>query len=316
MSSIVAGLTDEGLVPAAFWPVGRNWVKEWSRLKAKLKDIDAVIVNGEGTIHGDDDRQNARLLVCLAGAIREYRDIPVILINSSLYNLTGKAYRELAAYSRIYVRDTASLNSLARHAIAAAVVPDLSLTAPRADEAPQELVKRSGILISDSVAAITSERLSEARAVRGDYSPMMRPLLRSERLRRKTNYLTSGFSSVCGKPVGSPLSYIAYLQKVWKSSMLFSGRYHAVCFALRCKTPFLAISSNTPKVEWLLDDALGSRNRLVSLDHLMRLGESDLVEEFAFSPAELESLDYYLASARLRRSQMFREIRGLAHGSE
>jgi polysaccharide pyruvyl transferase WcaK-like protein len=51
------------------------------------------------------------------------------------------------------------------------------------------------------------------------------------------------------------------------TKLVISGRFHGVCLCLKVGVPFLAVRSNTYKIEGLLEDA-GFADRLVSIDAL------------------------------------------------
>ena len=56
----------------------------------------------------------------------------------------------------------------------------------------------------------------------------------------------------------------AFRTALLTSSGLVSGRYHGVAHALALKVPFVALSSNTPKIEYMCQDALSSTERITN----------------------------------------------------
>jgi hypothetical protein len=84
-----------------------------------------------------------------------------------------------------------------------------------------------------------------------------------------------------------------------------TGRFHAMCYAIVERTPFVAFGSNTRKIESLVTDIGLDRNRVLT-DPL------DWQEPWPFSPAELEAIDVFLWRARSRfdrlRQVLFRPI--------
>ena len=95
-----------------------------------------------------------------------------------------------------------------------------------------------------------------------------------------------------------------YLSGISAAAGVVTGRFHAVVFALVCETPFLALGSNTSKVESLLGDVLGGHQRLIGPHQLRDSGLA--VPEF--TPEERRRIRAYRAAAALSAQSMFDHI--------
>jgi hypothetical protein len=103
----------------------------------------------------------------------------------------------------------------------------------------------------------------------------------------------------------SPTSadYASYLSA---HQLALAGRYHAVCFCLATRTPFVAAESNTPKISSLLSDVFGSNSRVVTVSEIKAAN----LDQFAvWSAAEEEALGRFLDKAERSTEAMMRAIR-------
>ena len=88
---------------------------------------------------------------------------------------------------------------------------------------------------------------------------------------------------------------------------MLTGRFHAVCFAVLTGTPFLAMRSNSSKIESFIGDVGLSTERMVeagiSPEELsQRLSRCD------FSESEEHNRQRFLDSARSSMAEMFAAI--------
>ncbi len=63
---------------------------------------------------------------------------------------------------------------------------------------------------------------------------------------------------------------MAYHKSIAQSQGIVTGRYHAICFAINSMTPFIAISSNSHKIEGLMED-IGLNNRIIKKEDIVVL---------------------------------------------
>jgi polysaccharide pyruvyl transferase WcaK-like protein len=100
-----------------------------------------------------------------------------------------------------------------------------------------------------------------------------------------------------------PLAFFNYLAS---HSFVITGRYHTVTLALAAGVPFVALESNTPKISWLLQDALGDTRRVVQVDQLQK---SRLSEFAQWTPEEDKAIRRFVLDAASRTNEMFAQIR-------
>lgn len=101
-------------------PIGKRWKNDSNFLKL-LIDVDAIIINGEGTIH--DDSEYAYSLL----EIVNFTNKPCFLINTTYQNNT-KSFSDLVSkFKKVYVRESLSKFELEKFGIESTIVPDMTL---------------------------------------------------------------------------------------------------------------------------------------------------------------------------------------------
>jgi len=247
--------------------------------------VDAIIVNGEGSIHHSARSPKSAYLPALAPFARERWGIPAYLINATITELGSAAINDLRAFERIYVRDSGSAAELGEARIEATVVPDLTLSI-----GPIETTEpRPGVLVTDSVRKDDSALLSRLARDRGwNYHPM-------QEKRRSLLWHRSSRTSA-----GDFLSVLS------SHSFVVTGRFHTVTLALAAEVPFVALESNTPKISWLLKDVFGHTRRVLQADALHK---SDLSEFKRWSLDESSAVRRFVLNVPERVRAMFSQIR-------
>lgn len=303
METLISQLRRRGIEPVFFWPMGRDW-RGRGEVAAALRTVDAVIVNGEGSIHNSARRDRAHYLTEIAAFARRTANIPSFLVNSSLFELEPVIIDNLRHFDALFLRESRSLAVLEGSAIRAEVVPDLTLLTPP----PNATAPRKGILGTDSVKADVAARLKRlsrekgwhfsklthaARPLRTEHAPV-------EYLRRHAKWIHALLS---GRNTRDRRRFVAYLAS---HELLCTGRFHAVTLALATHTPFLALASNTPKISGLLEDVFGDSSRLVTLSTIEAVTDP---AAYAFRATEEAALTAFLESTRERAEAMFDSIR-------
>lgn len=277
--------------------------------------IDAIIVNGEGSLH--HDQPEARNIGAVAD-IADSKGIPAFLVNS-VYEANSPALgASIRRFRRSWFRDSASLAAAADHGIEGAVVPDLTLS-----WRPGLVAHGDRLLITDSTRRATREQLFHlARRLGAPYLSMRTqpPLLADypDRNRRRrymfaakalaARYLPdSPWRAAYVDTIGAFDDFIAYL--VANGGVLATGRFHGLCIALNLELPVIAVASNTAKVQALLAD-IGLRDRVVAdtadLEGRLRGAKP---ADFAYSAEDIGLIRTFLSSARDRADAMFETIR-------
>jgi hypothetical protein len=246
----------------------------WARIEAEglSGQWEGVVVNGEGSIH--DDSRTARRIAAL-GRQCAASGTAAWLINASVHDNGPAVLEGLAAFRRVWVRDAASRRSLAGAAIAAELVPDLTLSWR---EAPIHRGSSGPLYITDASEDAKSKRLLALARHSGARFVSLRtvpPRAADGRANPRRRWLTAKRLAAAALPL-SPWTarhapafgdVDALASALAAAGGLITGRYHGVCLALRTGTPFLAIAGNTTKIDDLLADA-GLGHRLVTLEAL------------------------------------------------
>lgn len=301
MRNIELLLKSQGADVIWTWPVGVDWRKRESEIVNKPK-VDAIIVNGEGTIHHGPRRWQAEALAEFAEFSKNTLKVPVFLINATLYANEKSLYDRLKFYNSIYVRDRMSHVELNNLNIENEFVPDMTFAV-------------SSNLISDQVKTICvvdSVMQSDLPFLRrfskkhqADYCSMVvaRPSNYSFLKKPRRFFLTS-FKWLINERLRSldPKEFERYLGHY---KLVVTGRYHTVTMCLKNRIPFLALESNTPKISYLLNEVFGNTKRVLSvkdLDHIK------LDEWNGYSNDELAAIDCFLKKAENSNVEMIQKL--------
>jgi polysaccharide pyruvyl transferase WcaK-like protein len=274
------------------WAVSVDWRKHKNSIMKKPK-VDAIIVNGEGTIHHSKDRNSAKSLAEFASFSKKTLKTPCYLINSTLYENDAEEYEKLKEYRAIYVRDRGSLQELEAHNLEGEYVPDLTFAKNKhqySEYLPtQDAVVIDSVIKKDNPVLISfSEKnnipfrsMIVARPSNAKFLRSPRPYIKNiiKYLKQDRHYSTS------------ISSYINYLRKY---RLVVTGRYHTVTMCIKNKIPFVAIDSNTPKIRYLLADALGHTDRNIKITALDGLS---IIDGKEFSDFEIEKMNVFLHTA-------------------
>lgn len=204
--------------------------------KETLSKADCLILNGEGTMHRD--RPNA-LLLMRAVSIAKELGLPCYLVNS-IWQENPLLTRCVDLFDRVYVRDGRSAENLLSAGHKAKVVPDLSLYRDASFRKPEADASR--ILVVDSVVPSMDILLRKTAGLLG---------ARYARMRIQRNFIGRSrlpavfLSALCGRP----------LREDELVCGVVTGRFHAVCLSMKLGLPFLAVESNTYKIQAMLLDA-------------------------------------------------------------
>lgn len=302
MENLFRELENRNLEPVFYWPVGMDW-RSVNGLMSNIKGVDAIIVNGEGSIH--HDRPPAEYLSEIAPLIGMEHNIPCFLINASVYEVRESVISNLRHFRKIYVRETLTEESLKQHDISAQVVPDLTfLTHP-----PDDSRRLHPVLCTDSVNRSVAREIKEISKGKGWHFLKMvhssRPLSFEhghgwEFYRRYAKWF---YALVLRQNTKRRQSFMSYLSS---HELLCTGRFHGVTLSIVTRTPFIAVGSNTPKISGLLQDVFGSRKRLVELNDFRAVNNS---LDHGWTDEEKVAVDSYNSKARNAITKMFDEIR-------
>ena len=296
-------------------PVNVDWRHNHS-FRKKMATADLVVVNGEGSIHHAKPR--AARLIAVAEYMQQRQGTPVVLINSTCQENGPELTAKMKFFTRIYVRESFSQRDLKKSSISSQVVPDMSFYT-QYDLNAKPNTERIGV--TDSVYPDISEYFYDLSHRKGYlYLPILTNIRlhgNSSNLLQLIRYQTVKKLDFIRFKAGHNLkhkkikrffyvkNYQQYIQAIAGLKFLFTGRFHSLCFALKTMTPFVAIPSNSHKMESLLHDIGLEGDRLQHVSKLENLANSD------FSPTEWRKIRDYVTSAPARIEQMFAEIRKL-----
>lgn len=288
--------------------VGLDWPTV-ERMLAGTHDFAVVIVNGEGSIH-----HNSKTAIRIAqlGSVLRASQTPAFLINASEEANSADVYAGLAKFRAVYVRDRPSQVSLARAGIQSTIVHDLTLTW---DSCP--IARGSGPVYVTDASNQTLARMLFDYARRIGATPISLrtapPRPRGTWPRRRIGFEIKRLAGYVLPDSPWALRYSGsyrsmddlVLQLSKHCGGLVTGRFHAVCLAIRMRLPFVAIAAETSKIENLLSD-IGLENRLIDSARLD--GSTSLPSISPFSKNELSAVQSFLDRTERDAQAMFDAI--------
>ncbi|NBK99521.1 MAG: methyltransferase domain-containing protein, partial [Erysipelotrichia bacterium] len=258
---------------------GENWITN-QQLVELIRTVDLIIVNGEGTLHHS---QNTAIELVKIAKFAYDNSIKCVLINSVFQDNNEFINQYMKYFDLIFVRETRSKYELMRIGVDSEVVPDLSFYSCK--QSKQNDQKKS-IGVTDSVYQQLTDGLYEyAIAKQCDFIPI---------LKQNAGYVSTKYDQYC------QASNSEYYEKIANTNFIICARYHSLCLALQAEVPFLAISSNSHKIEGLLEDIGLSCDRLVQYEELLTRNTPCF-----YSEKEKYKISHYVKNARIAIENMF-----------
>lgn len=285
-----------------------------------FKQADLIIINGEGTFH-HSAHYAQYLLEC--GVQAKQNNQKVFLINSTWEENSEEMLNQVATFDGIWLRDKKSLTIVKQCAAHAQYAPDLTFAYPY-NIADTE--SSTSVTLTDSVYSHISDVMADyAHQNQCFYAPIIHPLpiqpnhigYDAKKLKKARLY---NFISWISFNLFKPRRYYQDLkfaevstEKYWYtlkySQALITARYHALCFAIQLDSPFLAIKSNTHKVENLLNDiGLDTEKRIIDWKNMHSYSTTELIELAQWSNEEQQKLSSFKHHAQQSISNMFDQI--------
>jgi hypothetical protein len=243
-----------------------------------------------------------------------------VLLNASWFHNAPERSRELGAFSVVAARESASAGKIAEDGgPVPMLVPDLAIA-----YAARSGVRYQGggrVMVSDSTKPGRTKWLRRLASSRGwEYLPVLafpesaRPGEKSRKIFKRARmarclgvlapFLLGTRYHAHAVGVADPQEY---LRRLAASGGVVTGRFHTVCFALAMGVPFVAVASNTPKIEAIVRDAgLDPAKRVLSLE---KVGKLDTVP--ALDERESAALEEFAHRAVAEVDAMFERIAGL-----
>ncbi|WP_117235663.1 polysaccharide pyruvyl transferase family protein [Vibrio maerlii] len=256
--------------------------------KEYLLEADIVIINGEGTFHHGAKRAYEMLQLVAKLPVKKY------LVNATYDSNPNEFSLLLKNFDGVTVRETKSQQQLSQCGIHSIVLPDLSLYSNSLD-----LKQRRGYLYGDSVNFRLAWKIHQLFQNREGFS-VNRICYTSNRWKQVNRYILKGIRKFDFTKYKTRNLFVAstqitdeeYHMEVARAEGIITGRYHAICYAINSYTPFLAIGSNSHKIEGLMED-IGLDDRSLQAEQL-----TSFTPIFSFSEIEIEKIDKFLTQGR------------------
>lgn len=292
--------------------VGDNWLENKKFCK-NVNKADLVIVNGEGTIH-HGKKPGLRLLK-IAEFVSD-KNIPCFLINTT-YQANPKSYKHyLSKYEIISVRESYSQKELGILGIESLLVPDLSFfTSKESFE-----LNRKYIGVTDSVYEDLSRELYLFANKNGfKYLPIIektlldffRPIKTIRRVISRNDSLLTILNKMnlyFLRRKCRTRSSKEYIKSLQECKLVITGRFHTMCLCILTETPFIALKSNSHKMESLIIDVGIDQDRIKTLSELENFGENKFEQYSTFTKSEQVKIQRYLNYSKDKIEELFEKI--------
>lgn len=269
-----------------------------------------VIVNAEGTFHSDS--LAAASWLDLVSLIKKKFNSPVLLINTSWFN-NERLNSSLFMFDKIYCREILTYENILSLGY---MENNLELMCDLSVFSMPEIERVSSskeVLVGDSVKYVATKKLFDFSVAQGlellsiyerknglvDILNLYRQV--AKRKFYKLEFFYDVFIRSYFLRVG--VNREKFLERVSKSGLIVTGRFHQVMFCLYYRVPFIVISSNSPKIESVLLQ-LSMSVRVVKGDIAGVINE-ELKE---FSEVELEAIDQYFLKSNFVFSRLEKDI--------
>ena len=304
-------LLQNNIIPNYFWPVGVDWRLHKEKIVNDLNDVDAIIVNGEGSIHNDNTRTRAASLLELGKFCRNELKKPCFLINVTLHNISDEGISSLSRFDKIFVRDSNSENLLRMNNISTARTFDLSLVGLINEnykiQRKTDISTPSKKLFTGSVLPSIHTQLKHLSVkLAGTFEDITPPIKLSDKIINKFWRVLRLPNRRAKKTLRYNNSHQQWLDKISYYDLVVSGRFHATTLCAGTFTPFIALESNTPKVSCFLNDVFGNTDRLFSTAQIAEAVSKR--ESLNFTRKEVENISDYLQSGEQACKKMMDEI--------
>jgi len=224
----------------------------------------AVIINGEGAMHSGQRYSHA---FSRLGERMQKQSVPVFLINTVFAEDAPEIIARMKSFTAVYCREAGSADRLRATGAVSKLCPDLTF----ALRLPADLKWQPGkcIVMLDTTVSGKNRVLHKFSI---DHGITFQPIRASPRLIRAASsrnilrILRFNMTKSLGKLLRRTYAFNRYANAVTDrlaflrgladgTCVVVASRFHGVCFCLKLGVPFLAIASNTPKIEGLLTDA-------------------------------------------------------------
>lgn len=224
IEALIIFLARAGFSISSFQPVGKSWLTD-PTFHERAARASAIIVNGEGSIHHSNVK--ATTLAQIGSFARQTLRIPSVILNATFAENDDKVYQHIKDFDLIAVRDLQSAIEL----------KNFGILSP--------LVCHDFSLYHDFLSARSAEPNVPPIRIGVTDSIISRITTALEKFCEETNSVNC---SIKINHRSAIQTIYQYAKSIASLDLLVTGRYHAVCFAINTRTPFVAIESNTGKL--------------------------------------------------------------------
>lgn len=241
----------------------------------KLEECDAVILNGEGTMHHD---KLPAIEYCNYLNSAQRRDKKTFIVNS-VWEKNERLNDMVKSVDRIYVRESFSEAELNFAKIKSRVIPDLAL------------YKQPDFVERNVAPPATSGSCTFTDCVVSRYERLLKSL--ADKTGCKYLYMCPKLPTLS-------------LFDVESASLMITGRFHGMILALKYEVPFFCTPSNTHKIHGTLRDA--------NLGHMLTTFPTERTIHRRWNELDIANAKEYVGAAQFKIENMFKEISEVIHG--
>ena len=274
-------------------------------------DFDILLINGEGSIHNSNIK--SKNIIEIGIWTKNVLKKKVVLFNSVFQNMSNELIKKISYFDLIYIRDSLSHSFLNKNNIVSIYVPDIVLSFKKKIKT---FSNHDHIIFTDSVFRDqTHELLKLSKEIDNSlflplstspskkyFKTYFRFFLRYYVL--KIPFIFNKYKNFDYEVQKKYVNFDNFLKNITSSKINICGRYHAIIFSIIYKIPFIAIKSNTHKVESLLME-IGLENRLINIKNINMKIITNLSE---FKKKELILIDDFLNKSHSKIKNMFTSI--------
>jgi len=299
-----------GIQIVASSPAHLDWKTDEIFVNA-AKCADIIIINGEGTLHHE---RPAGYWLLEAAPWAQRNGIPIVLINATWQANSQDMLDKLQYFDLISVRESCSAKEILDAGFSCLTVPDLAMLFDWKSGS-----NRHGIVFTDCVIGNHARELNRLRRTHGG-SPLNLLFARTglkditQSLKRfldrddllNIHKLLGALAATRSDYYSQVVQTDQFVDAMCSSNLLVTGRFHAMIIALATRSPFLAIPSNTHKIEATIRDAGLESWRHVEINNI----DSETMDRCAnWQNHELETLENFLRTSRKDMDKLFEQIR-------
>lgn len=258
----------------------RKFIQDNENLIKLIKEHDAVVFNGEGTLHGINPAPLS--LLYLAYISKKELGKHIEILNHSAYpqhDTTIGATQEAAIYQLVYntidfasIREPISFNTMKKLEITTAESFDCMPLYIRDNYIRSNIKHPNEILIAGSATWLQINIPSSERGNIEDYTRGLSGFNQYLQQMTTKGYNIKFLYGADSNPAKDDREFVEYMEKnfatnwefyeakslddwlktIEEASLLVSGRFHHTIAAASLGTHFIALNSNTPKIDGLL----------------------------------------------------------------